>query len=70
MTYQAPTAPGERFYKNLSGDPIYAITSTLTENLGTGNQQLARTDYERLVRTIQQRGRQGKDIRYAAKICG
>ena len=61
------TSEGTTFYKGLDKDPISAITSVLIYNLYTGNFELARADYHKLLATIRERGLQGKDIRYAAK---
>lgn len=58
---------GITLYKGLDKDPMSAITSALIHNIGTMNLQLARIDYQKLLSTIYQRGREGKDIRYAAK---
>ena len=61
------TSEGTTFYKGLDKDPISAITSVLIYNLYTGNFELARADYHKLLATIRERGLQGKDIRYAAR---
>ena len=52
---------------NYHHDIIGAITSSLGFLLDTRGAQHAQGEYEKLVRTIQSRGRQGKDIRYAAR---
>lgn len=65
--YQNQRREGGNFYPGLEIDPIRSITDTLAENLKSGKFDLAETDYQRLLRTIEARGRREKDIGYAQK---
>ena len=65
-----PTTQPLTRYDESDKDVIAAVTRTLIQNIGTGNYNMARSDFTLLMEKIKSRGQQGKDIRYVEKELG